>query len=233
MRYVYHPQHHGRHGDDRGQPDPARKSCRSAACTPTRLMQAHRQGGYHRPYRWRFPRISAGCLSPPTTSRPVFHIRMQAAFQRAHGQRCFQDRELSSRFRHPRGCGSKSTRWPISWAARASPSTGTAAATSQVLNIGKRQKRRRSRRAASAEEEPQKIRAPPAPGHGAMGVTERVKIGCGNLYVTVNYDDKRASARSLPVPARPAAAPVPDRSDGPPCQSVALRSGIERAQAVV
>ncbi|MEG0692551.1 MAG: TSCPD domain-containing protein, partial [Oscillospiraceae bacterium] len=54
---------------------------------------------------------------------------------------------------------------------------------SQVLNIGK---------VNNGDEEPapvqQNITPRPRP-EITMGLTERVKIGCGNLYVTVNYDD--------------------------------------------
>ena len=49
---------------------------------------------------------------------PEYHIRMQAAFQRVHGQRGLQDRELPPTTppgRRSRRCIS----WPSTWAARA------------------------------------------------------------------------------------------------------------------
>nr|WP_243467806.1 TSCPD domain-containing protein [Acetivibrio straminisolvens] len=59
----------------------------------------------------------------------------------------------------------------------------------QVLNIGKVKGKEES---DSKEKEPTKPVSGIAPrprSEIATGFTEKVKIGCGNLYITVNYDD--------------------------------------------
>ena len=63
---------------------------------------------------------------------------------------------------------------------------------SQVLNIGKVSKEAKSDEEPQAEPSPaqQQNRLEPRPRPAVtMGITEKVKIGCGNLYVTVNYDE--------------------------------------------
>ena len=60
----------------------------------------------------------------------------------------------------------------------------------QVLNLKKKEKKEGE--AAAAEiptTENGKIAPRPRP-HRTQGVTERMRTGCGNLYVTVNWDDK-------------------------------------------
>ena len=57
----------------------------------------------------------------------------------------------------------------------------------QVLNIGKVQ----GKEETSASEEPAVPQVAPRPRPTVTtGFTEKVQIGCGNLYVTVNYDER-------------------------------------------
>ena len=62
--------------------------------------------------------------------------------------------------------------------------------TSQVLNIGKVKKEGEGKEPQTAASALGASCPRPAPGPWRMGLTERMKIGCGNLYVTVNYDEK-------------------------------------------
>ncbi len=114
---------------------------------------------------------------------PLYHAKMQAAFQR------HTDNAVSKtvNFRHD------ATREEVAQVYRLSYQQGCKGVTiyrdgsrdSQVLNIGK----------VSGEDkaEPQapvvtEVKPRPRPAI-TQGFTERVKIGCGNLYITVNYDE--------------------------------------------
>ena len=58
-----------------------------------------------------------------------------------------------------------------------------------------------------------------------QGVTERVKIGCGNLYITVNYDDKGICEIFTNTGK---AGGCPSQSEATArLASIALRSGID------
>lgn len=59
---------------------------------------------------------------------------------------------------------------------------------SQVLNIGKVKRGDEKEQGAETAEYPVNITPRPRP-EVTSGFTERVRIGCGNLYVTVNYDE--------------------------------------------
>ena len=84
----------------------------------------------------------------------------------------------------------------------------------QVLNIGRVKK-------GSME---QQIKPRPRPDT-VTGVTERVKIGCGNLYITVNYDEQGICEIFTNTGK---AGGCPSQSEATArLASVALRSGIE------
>lgn len=127
---------------------------------------------------------------------PQWHIRMQAAFQR------HTDNAVSKTVNFPNGA----TREEVSQVYILAYQMGCKGVTiyrdgsrdSQVLNIGKVNKgeaetgggceaceyfEEMRRRTAKNQLEPR-----PRP-EVTMGLTEKVKIGCGNLYVTVNYDE--------------------------------------------
>lgn len=113
---------------------------------------------------------------------PEYHVRMQAAFQK------FTDNAVSKtvNFSH------EATKKDVRTVYELAYSLGLKGVTiyrdgsrdSQVLNIGKVNK-------ASEEEEEtaQGIVARERP-EVTQGITQKVKIGCGNLYITVNYDDR-------------------------------------------
>lgn len=112
---------------------------------------------------------------------PEYHIRMQAAFQRG------TDNAVSKTVNFPNAATREDVAEVYSLAFRLGCKGVTiyrdGSRNEQVLNIGKVKK---------DGEEPllSEIIVPRPRPDTVTGVTERVKIGCGNLYITVNYDDK-------------------------------------------
>ena len=100
---------------------------------------------------------------------------------------------------------------------------------SQVLNIGEVKRGEGSAEAAQAPAAPARIMPRPRPTV-TRGITEKVRIGCGNLYVTVNYDDQGICEVFANL----------GRAGGCPSQSeatsrlvsIALRSGMEVEEIV-
>lgn len=111
---------------------------------------------------------------------PLYHTKMQAAFQR------HTDNAVSKtvNFRN------EATKEEVAEVYRLSYQMGCKGVTiyrdgsrdSQVLNIGKVSGDK------TEEAAPAKVEPRPRPAI-TQGFTERVKIGCGNLYITVNYDE--------------------------------------------
>lgn len=115
---------------------------------------------------------------------PVYHTRMQAAFQR------HTDNAVSKTVNFPHSA----TREEVAEVYMLAYKMGCKGVTiyrdgsrdSQVLNIGSVKKEG----GAAAQHPFGRIVPRPRPAI-TMGFTERMKIGCGNLYVTVNYDELR------------------------------------------
>ena len=111
---------------------------------------------------------------------PEYHVRMQAAFQRHTDNAVSKTVNFSN----------EATREDVAKVYSLAFTLGCKGVTiyrdgsrdEQVLNIGKVKR-------ADQAEEARHITPRPRPDV-VTGVTERVKIGCGNLYITVNYDEQ-------------------------------------------
>ena len=118
---------------------------------------------------------------------PEYHIRMQAAFQK------YTDNAVSKTVNFSNHATRKEVAQVYSLAFRLDCKGVTiyrdGSRSEQVLNIGKVKKDGEEQGAPVQQEEVPSITPRPRPDT-TTGITERVKIGCGNLYITVNYDDK-------------------------------------------
>lgn len=151
---------------------------------------------------------------------PEFHIRMQAAFQR------HTDNAVSKTVNF---CNS-ATREEVAEVYKLAFRLGCKGVTiyrdgsrsEQVLNIGKVKK---DGREESSAEGGQAVIKPRTRPDMTAGITERVKIGCGNLYITVNYDDKGICEIFTNTGK---AGGCPSQSEATArLASIALRSGID------
>ena len=111
--------------------------------------------------------------------KPEYHVKMQAAFQR------HTDNAVSKTV----NCTNAATHENVADVYRLAYQEGLKGVTiyrdgsrdMQVLNIG-------AVKGKEAPIEPQKIEPRPRPAV-TRGFTEKMKIGCGTLYVTTNYDE--------------------------------------------
>lgn len=151
---------------------------------------------------------------------PEFHIRMQAAFQR------HTDNAVSKTVNF---CNN-ATREEVAEVYKLAFRLGCKGVTiyrdgsrsEQVLNIGKVKKD--GQEESPAEGGQAVIKPRPRPDM-TTGITERVKIGCGNLYITVNYDDKGICEIFTNTGK---AGGCPSQSEATArLASIALRSGID------
>ncbi|NCB39071.1 MAG: vitamin B12-dependent ribonucleotide reductase, partial [Erysipelotrichia bacterium] len=112
---------------------------------------------------------------------PEWHIRMQAAFQK------HTDNAVSKTVNFP----FEATKKDVETVFRLAHTLGCKGVTvyrdgsrdEQVLNVAG------SKKGAKTVSEPSRV-TPRSRPERTIGVTERFKIGCGNLYVTVNSDDR-------------------------------------------
>ncbi|MEG1964539.1 MAG: vitamin B12-dependent ribonucleotide reductase [Oscillospiraceae bacterium] len=113
---------------------------------------------------------------------PEYHVKMQSAFQK------YTDNAVSKtvNFSHDATKEQVSNVFMLAYETNCKGITiyRDGSRDGQVLNIGNI-----NETAASTVNYPSNILPRPRP-EVMKGVTERMKIGCGNLYVTVNYDDK-------------------------------------------
>ncbi|MBD5559989.1 MAG: vitamin B12-dependent ribonucleotide reductase [Clostridia bacterium] len=112
---------------------------------------------------------------------PEDHVRMQAAFQK------YTDNAVSKTVNFSHEATKKDVRTVYELAYRLGLKGVTiyrdGSRDSQVLNIGK---------VNSSEPQPEESKGIVARERPEVtqGITQKVKIGCGNLYITVNYDDR-------------------------------------------
>ncbi len=148
---------------------------------------------------------------------PEYHICMQAAFQKG------TDNAVSKTVNFSKSA----TRDEVAQVYTLAYKLGCKGVTiyrdgsrsEQVLNIGKVKKD------GEPAEELQDHIVPRPRLDTVMGVTERVKIGCGNLYITVNYDDKGICEVFTNTGK---AGGCPSQSEATArLASIALRSGID------
>jgi ribonucleoside-diphosphate reductase alpha chain len=152
---------------------------------------------------------------------PVWHVKMQAAFQK------YTDNAVSKTVNFPAGA----TRGEVAEVYRLAYTLGCKGITiyrdgsrgEQVLNIGGI-KGKDTGEGQPDKRLPSTVLPRPRPDV-TTGFTEKVKIGCGNLYITVNYDENGVCEVFTNT----------GRAGGCPSQSeatarlisIALRSGVD------
>lgn len=162
---------------------------------------------------------------------PEWHIKMQAAFQR------HTDNAVSKTVNFP----NSATHEDVSNVYIMAYQMGCKGVTiyrdgsrdSQVLNIGKVNKKEEHSGGCEQCEHLEEMRRlaarqklePRPRAEVTMGITEKVKIGCGNLYITVNYDEN-GICEVFTNTGRHGGCPSQSEATGR-LASIALRSGID------
>lgn len=161
---------------------------------------------------------------------PVWHVKMQAAFQK------YTDNAVSKTVNF----SNTATKEDVAEVYRLAYSLGCKGTTiyrdgsrnEQVLNIGKVNEEKESGLEKSQDSKVQVdsyIVPRPRP-EITMGFTEKVKIGCGNLYITVNYDEKGV-CEVFTNTGRAGGCPSQSEATAR-LMSIALRSGLDGAVLV-
>lgn len=150
---------------------------------------------------------------------PEDHIRMQAAFQK------YTDNAVSKTVNFLNSANRNDVAEAYMLAFRLGCKGVTiyrdGSRNEQVLNIGKVKKDGESEETVVVETNVMPRSRPDT----VMGITERVKIGCGNLYITVNYDDQGICELFTNTGK---AGGCPSQSEATArLASIALRSGID------
>ncbi|TWH47896.1 vitamin B12-dependent ribonucleotide reductase [Sporomusa sp. KB1] len=117
---------------------------------------------------------------------PEWHVKMQAAFQK------YTDNAVSKTV----NLSSKATRQDVADVFNLAYQTGCKGVTiyrdgsrdSQVLNIGKVNVKETTEQENTLVDTKQGFFAPRSRPDITTGFTEKVKIGCGSIFITVNYD---------------------------------------------
>jgi len=162
---------------------------------------------------------------------PIWHVKMQAAFQEN------TDNAVSKTVNFPKSA----TREDVAECYKLAYTLGCKGTTiyrdgsrnEQVLNIGQAKTTKDSGNISienihgGSPQEPSKegpIVPRPRP-NVTMGFTEKVKIGCGNLYITVNYDEK-GICEVFTNTGRAGGCPSQSEATAR-LMSIALRSGLD------
>ncbi|MDP4268118.1 MAG: TSCPD domain-containing protein, partial [Bacteroidota bacterium] len=179
-----------------------------------------------------FPEIPKDVQSVFSTAHdisPEWHIKMQAAFQK------YTDNAVSKTVNLSHDATQDDVRTVFEHAYKAYCKGVTiyrdGSRDMQVLNIGKvsGKEDKAGETAAVKESEAEHISPRPRPDI-TTGFTEKVRIGCGNLYITVNYDE-HGICEVFTNTGRAGGCPSQSEATSR-LVSIALRSGID-AKAIV
>lgn len=177
-----------------------------------------------------FPEISKEVQEVFVTAHdisPQWHVKMQAAFQK------YTDNAVSKTVNMPHDATKDDVREVFELAYKTFCKGVTiyrdGSRDFQVLNIGKVKGKEETQNTDVQEAKADIVEPRPRP-EITTGFTEKVKIGCGNLYITVNYDEQGICEVFTNT----------GRAGGCPSQSeatsrlvsIALRSGID-AKSIV
>lgn len=158
---------------------------------------------------------------------PIWHVRMQAAFQEN------TDNAVSKTVNFPKSA----TQEDVAECYKLAHKLGCKGTTiyrdgsrdEQVLNIGESKDKKCAENPQLEAKEPagsQESSIVPRPRPNVtMGFTEKVKIGCGNLYITVNYDEK-GICEVFTNTGRAGGCPSQSEATAR-LMSIALRSGLD------
>lgn len=159
---------------------------------------------------------------------PEWHVRMQAAFQKYTDNAVSKTVNLSSR----------ATREDVKAVFDLAQATGCKGVTIyrdgsrdlQVLNIGKVNGKEPSARDSAPAQPSQAVFAPRPRPEVTTGFTEKVKIGCGTIFITVNYD-QHGICEVFTNTGRAGGCPSQSEATAR-LVSIALRSGMD-ANAII
>lgn len=119
---------------------------------------------------------------------PRYHVRMQAAFQQ------YTDNAVSKTVNFPNSASREDVRSVYMLAYQLGCKGVTiyrdGSRETQVLNIGSSKNHEVPKATVTANGTDKPAIIPRPRPDITQGITEKVRIGCGNLYITVNYDDK-------------------------------------------
>lgn len=151
---------------------------------------------------------------------PIWHIKMQAAFQK------HTDNAVSKtvNFRNEATIDEVKEVYELAYKMGCKGVTiyRDGSREGQVLNVGAQVKDK----VVEVEEKPQARQRPEV----TKGITEKVRVGCGNLYITVNYDDNGICEVFTNVGK---AGGCPSQSEATSrLISIGLRSGMEVSEIV-